>query len=137
MKRLLKRVCASLWKSCGCARIVVLVDSVGMDQVNDALAFRRVHGNDKETHLDVLAVLTHDRPCERLVYELGLGRTVAWSGGAVLAGPPRAIRGAGGCIWRPGAALRTREEASSTSDPSELPWHWSQAAPNTPISLRL
>ena len=38
---------------------------------------------------------------------------------------------------RPGAALRTREEASSTSDPSELPWHWSQAAPKTPFSLSL
>ena len=37
---------------------MVLVDSVGRDQVNDALAFRRVHGNDKETHLDVLALLT-------------------------------------------------------------------------------
>ena len=58
VKRLLERVRVSLWKSCGCARIVVLVDSVGRDQVNDTLAFRRVHGNDKETHLDVLALLT-------------------------------------------------------------------------------
>ena len=61
VKRLLERVRVSLWKSCGCARIVVLVDSVGMDQVNDALAFRRVHGNDKEIHQDVFALLTQGR----------------------------------------------------------------------------
>ena len=58
MKRLLERAGMSLWKSCSRARIVVLVDSVGGDQVDDTLAFCRVHGNDEESHQDVLASLT-------------------------------------------------------------------------------
>jgi hypothetical protein len=54
-KRLLERARVSPWKSCGRARIVVLMDGVGGDQVEDALAICRVHGDDEETHQDALA----------------------------------------------------------------------------------
>ena len=45
--------------------------------------------------------------------------------------------GSSECIWRLGAALRTREERLNVSDPTERPWHRSQAAPQLLISLRL
>jgi len=40
-----------------------------------------------------------------------------------------------GCIRRLEAALGTREKAPSESDPSELPWPWSQAAPKAAVFL--
>ena len=54
-KQLLERARLSSWKSCGHVRIVVLMDGDGGDRVDNALAFRHVHGNDEETHQDALA----------------------------------------------------------------------------------
>ena len=57
MERLLKRVRASPWKNYGRASITVLVNGGGGDRGNDALALHCVHGNNEETHQDVLVCL--------------------------------------------------------------------------------
>ena len=48
-----------------------------------------------------------------------------------------ASTGSSVCISRLGAALRTREERPSVSDPSKRPWPPSQTPPKLTISLRL
>ena len=59
------------------------LDDVGWDLVDGPSAAR-----------GVLAVLLHPLPCKRLVYELGLGRTVAWREllAAIAAVPPAKLR---------------------------------------------
>ena len=56
---------------------------------------------------------------------------------AVLARPWLASTGSSASIRRLGAALRTREERPSTSDPSERPWPSRQRPPKSTISARL
>ena len=45
----------SHWKSYGRTRIVVPIDEADRNGFNDALAFRRICGNDKEPNQDVIA----------------------------------------------------------------------------------
>ena len=55
---------------------------------------------------------------------------------AALVGPYLASTGSSRCIGRRWAALRTREERSDVSDPTEQPCHRSHAAPKPAVSLR-
>ena len=55
---------------------------------------------------------------------------------AVSVGPRLASAGSSECTRRRGAALGTREETPSVSDPTGRPGSWSHAAPKQPIPLR-
>ena len=71
----------------------------------------------------------------------GLSVSLTGGGGmvkvAVLVGPRPATTGSPGCIWRRGAALRTRGKRPRVSDRTERPRHRSHAAPKPPGSPRL